>query len=1120
MDHPESAQPHDERFLIFHPFNQQHTASLRDDLFDLLQSLDGLPDHLFAFHFQSSPGFKFLPQHFLLDKPDSQEYPVSHILHSIEDGLLRKAALLKHPLWIVLDMSWLSSTNNIFQQQLLLLDQLKHHPDLNKVHFIFHFNLSGISPELIQQSIPLYPYIYWGSGLIQNPGYKAITGYFSESDITKNLANFCTQDLYAPQHKPENDFFHMAFDYFPTPILQADYSEIFRMLNRLKHDYSNTWHEIIQNDLQFTIQALKKIKFVHANQTALNELEAKNETIFFNSFPLQPTHLIVSAFRDHLLQLAEDFFPAQFAINLAAISKNEINTVLDVFPIEKGDRSTMLMCGHHSSHQMVKGRLESLLYKIAQLVHTEHDLDSVYRGIHGLLNEIINARNLYIAIYDEENQMLDFPYHIDERDKFPRKVPLQNGKTEYVLHSGQTLWVNAKTNLENICQGKYEQIGAPANDWLGVPLITAEKSIGVLAIQTYDESILTENDKLVMEFCSSQIAHAITRKMAENTLKQNEQKLSQILMGNTVPTRVVDKNNHTIFFNRAYEKFCGIPANEMLGKTESPWKRVDNPTFPCLAELITAGLDDKTITAAYHGLISGHPLIEGAYISENVPIQTANGFSWVNITAAPLKDLDGHTTGAIENLHDITHRIRAEDHILTFKTVADHANMGMLILDEGKKIHYINPYLVEKLGYPIADLLQHPLSTIFRLQNQRMENLIDEMINGKHEMHDIEISMQTKDNQNLPFMINAIQVQTQLDQQKLISCSCFNLTNQKKREEALNRYANRLEILHKMDEAILESDSTEEIAHTAMHIFLQLVKFRFAGILEIHAEQCLHLYLAHYNNGKYVEESRFLNLDESKNIEKLTNFEILIAEEKETISRIFDECCMEAHDEITSCMMIPLIIKHNVIGRFVVGFTAKDMLSPEIRDVIKEVSRMIAIGIYQARLYEKIAAMATTDELTEIYNRRQLLELGERALAQARRYHKQLSVIVFDIDHFKIVNDNFGHPCGDRVLKDVVKRCQSITRQMDIFGRYGGDEFVIFLPETSLHEAKQMARRLNACVAEHQFQIGENEATISISVGISEFLQDQDTLTSLINQADLAMYAAKKSGRNRIMDVN
>jgi len=165
----------------------------------------------------------------------------------------------------------------------------------------------------------------------------------------------------------------------------------------------------------------------------------------------------------------------------------------------------------------------------------------------------------------------------------------------------------------------------------------------------------------------------------------------------------------------------------------------------------------------------------------------------------------------------------------------------------------------------------------------------------------------------------------------------------------------------------------------------------------------------------------------------------------------------------------------------------------------------------------KLQHLAITDPLTGIFNRRHFYTLAEREWQRSRRAGGPLSVILFDVDHFKAVNDTCGHQVGDQVLQTLTGRCQKILRVYDVIGRYGGEEFVILLPETNLVRARLVGERLRAAVAEQPFETSAGPARVTISVGVACLEpQDELTLDKLIDQADQAMYEAKRLGRNQV----
>jgi diguanylate cyclase (GGDEF)-like protein len=160
--------------------------------------------------------------------------------------------------------------------------------------------------------------------------------------------------------------------------------------------------------------------------------------------------------------------------------------------------------------------------------------------------------------------------------------------------------------------------------------------------------------------------------------------------------------------------------------------------------------------------------------------------------------------------------------------------------------------------------------------------------------------------------------------------------------------------------------------------------------------------------------------------------------------------------------------------------------------------------------------LAITDSLTGMFNRRQLLDLAQREVVHATRYKRELSLVIFDLDHFKRVNDNFGHIAGDKVLVAVSQFVQNSVRKCDIMGRYGGEEFAILLPETGIHKAMAMFERIRTAVASMTIDLDRNVTSVTISAGISQVhLDTQDSLEQLLDRADQALYVAKKNGRNQ-----
>jgi diguanylate cyclase (GGDEF)-like protein len=168
-------------------------------------------------------------------------------------------------------------------------------------------------------------------------------------------------------------------------------------------------------------------------------------------------------------------------------------------------------------------------------------------------------------------------------------------------------------------------------------------------------------------------------------------------------------------------------------------------------------------------------------------------------------------------------------------------------------------------------------------------------------------------------------------------------------------------------------------------------------------------------------------------------------------------------------------------------------------------------------LVDKLRYLSQTDDLTGMLNRRALLERLENEINRAMRYGSKLSLIICDLDYFKEINDTYGHDIGDRVLQMTSSLLLQSLRIIDILGRYGGDEFFIILPETSLEGAKEIAERIRSAISNFKLIVKKSlPIKTTASLGIAEFQEGKEDIQDFIKRADNALYLAKGKGRNRV----
>ncbi len=191
------------------------------------------------------------------------------------------------------------------------------------------------------------------------------------------------------------------------------------------------------------------------------------------------------------------------------------------------------------------------------------------------------------------------------------------------------------------------------------------------------------------------------------------------------------------------------------------------------------------------------------------------------------------------------------------------------------------------------------------------------------------------------------------------------------------------------------------------------------------------------------------------------------------------------------------------------------MLRPHFENFIILVGQF-AIQLQKVILYKKVQEMSITDSLTEISTRRYFLERFNEETRRSMRHKKSLSFLMLDLDNFKECNDKFGHLVGDVVLKEVSAILKSNLREIDIIGRYGGEEFAIVLTGTGRKGAIQVAERIREGIESATFKAYDEVVSSTVSIGISVFPEDGADVGSLIEAADEALYKAKKTGRNRV----
>jgi diguanylate cyclase (GGDEF)-like protein len=212
----------------------------------------------------------------------------------------------------------------------------------------------------------------------------------------------------------------------------------------------------------------------------------------------------------------------------------------------------------------------------------------------------------------------------------------------------------------------------------------------------------------------------------------------------------------------------------------------------------------------------------------------------------------------------------------------------------------------------------------------------------------------------------------------------------------------------------------------------------------------------------------------------------------------------------------PIMIEGKAVGFLSLLSAQKSFFTQEHIERIQTFANEAAIAIHKMRLFDQLNLLATMDSLTGISNRRYFLAQAEKEFERSMRYTENLSIIMIDIDHFKDINDTYGHAAGDQVLYEVAQLCKQSLREVDPIGRYGGEEFIIMLPQTDAVEAYIVADRLRSLIDTHTFTYKSENIHITISLGTTSLDDQGYSLKLLLDRSDQALYMAKQEGRNRV----
>lgn len=257
--------------------------------------------------------------------------------------------------------------------------------------------------------------------------------------------------------------------------------------------------------------------------------------------------------------------------------------------------------------------------------------------------------------------------------------------------------------------------------------------------------------------------------------------------------------------------------------------------------------------------------------------------------------------------------------------------------------------------------------------------------------------------------------------------------------------------------------------------------------------------------------------DISKQISKALEAEKVFENFKEELGKYieFDDCRFVRRDEDLMPYRDYSILQLD-INKAPRGYLVTKGIKEADRYKFHILSQQFLLGMKRAILYQSVQELAISDSLTGLFSRRYYLERFKEEIERSQKFGYKFSCLMLDIDNFKDYNDRYGHLVGDAILKEMARTVKENMRQIDLVGRYGGEEFLIILTETDKEKARLAAERLRQSVEQQRIRVYDEDLMVTVSIGISTYPDDGKEIEPLIDNADTALYEAKRTGRNRV----
>ena len=438
-----------------------------------------------------------------------------------------------------------------------------------------------------------------------------------------------------------------------------------------------------------------------------------------------------------------------------------------------------------------------------------------------------------------------------------------------------------------------------------------------------------------------------------------------------------------------------------------------------------------------------------------------------------IKGDDGATLGVVNVIRDISDRKYAEAELKRseekFRRIFETIEEGYIVTDLEGTVLMVNPATCRLLQYEESELVGRNIDTLYGRASERAG--FREALQAKGTIRGLQMTARRKDGTTIVIETNAHQVLNNQDEPVAMEGTFRDITRRIEAEKVLR-----------------ESEKQYRAFFENNHAIMLLTDPKSERIIDANPA-------AEDFYGYPVEVMRTMNLSQINALGQ---------------EEMFNEMRRSMDEGRTY-----FIVRHRLASgelRDVEVYSGPIMVqgAQRLYSVIHDVTKRI-------ELEQEMKLLATTDALTGASNRHQFFSLGGVEVQRAKRYDLPLTVIMLDIDYFKSINDTYGHAAGDQVLKALSTTVSSLLRAPDIFGRLGGEEFAVILPQTEVDEGAEVAERLRTALAGLAVDVGDETVSFTVSMGVTRVRSGDKTVEELLNRADEALYKAKRMGRNRVV---